>query len=308
MSVQASPDPMRQSCSASSRWRRAWPSLMRLRVRRRPRASGCPPCRRAGRLLRTPARASRSPLCVLRDAAPVDPHAPGVAARRRGSPRVHASVSMRATHATSRSSCASAHAASARAAHSRAETPPQGASPALGQASGARDDGDGRGASAAASLHRTDRRKRRRRRDGRGERWNRRRARWIARAEAPAVGERRTGHERNDSAQGLTRGANGVLSSGPRMSSSNSVHRRDPRVRPLRSRARPAPRRRRASPHRAYDPVAESVPEELRADRCEIWSPARFVVVAVPVPRIRSALVDLRPTSGRSRSSSTSAA
>ncbi|HEY8091313.1 MAG TPA: prephenate dehydrogenase/arogenate dehydrogenase family protein [Polyangiaceae bacterium] len=49
-------------------------------------------------------------------------------------------------------------------------------------------------------------------------------------------------------------------------------------------------------PHRAYDPVAESVPQEFRADSLrELVAGAGFVVVAVPVPRIRSALTDLRP-------------
>jgi prephenate dehydrogenase len=49
-------------------------------------------------------------------------------------------------------------------------------------------------------------------------------------------------------------------------------------------------------PHRAYDPVAENVPQEFRADSLrELVAGAGFVVVAVPVPRIRSALTDLRP-------------
>ena len=49
--------------------------------------------------------------------------------------------------------------------------------------------------------------------------------------------------------------------------------------------------------HRAYDPVTGSeVPREFRADSLrDLASGARFVVVAVPVPRMRSALVDLRP-------------
>ena len=54
--------------------------------------------------------------------------------------------------------------------------------------------------------------------------------------------------------------------------------------------------------HRAYDPVlappvqAPLVPEEFRAHSLrDLVSGARFVIVAVPVPRIRSALVDLRP-------------
>jgi prephenate dehydrogenase len=47
--------------------------------------------------------------------------------------------------------------------------------------------------------------------------------------------------------------------------------------------------------HRAYDPLAD-VPEEFRADSLrELTRDASFVVVAVPVPRIRSALVDLKP-------------
>jgi prephenate dehydrogenase len=52
--------------------------------------------------------------------------------------------------------------------------------------------------------------------------------------------------------------------------------------------------------HRAYDPLAGSqVPEELRADSLrDLVSNAKFVVVAVPVPRIKSALVDLRPHLG----------
>ena len=52
--------------------------------------------------------------------------------------------------------------------------------------------------------------------------------------------------------------------------------------------------------HRAYDPLAgvvgPEVPQEFRADSLrDLATGARFVVVAVPVPRIRSALVDLRP-------------
>jgi len=52
--------------------------------------------------------------------------------------------------------------------------------------------------------------------------------------------------------------------------------------------------------HRAYDPVTgPEVPEEFRADSLrDLASNAKFVVVAVPVPRIRSALVDLRPHLG----------
>jgi prephenate dehydrogenase len=50
--------------------------------------------------------------------------------------------------------------------------------------------------------------------------------------------------------------------------------------------------------HRAYDPVAD-VPEEFRADSVrELAGPPGlppFVVVSVPVPRIRSVLVDLKP-------------
>jgi prephenate dehydrogenase len=47
--------------------------------------------------------------------------------------------------------------------------------------------------------------------------------------------------------------------------------------------------------HRAYDPVAD-VPEEFRADSVrDLALGAAFVVVSVPVPRIRSVLVDLKP-------------
>jgi prephenate dehydrogenase len=55
-------------------------------------------------------------------------------------------------------------------------------------------------------------------------------------------------------------------------------------------------------PHRAYDPLlaaGSGVPSEFRADSLpDLVSGARFVVVAVPVPRIRAALVDLRPHLG----------
>jgi prephenate dehydrogenase len=51
--------------------------------------------------------------------------------------------------------------------------------------------------------------------------------------------------------------------------------------------------------HRAYDPAlapGSEIPREFRADSLQdLISRATFVVVAVPVPRIRSALVDLRP-------------
>lgn len=52
--------------------------------------------------------------------------------------------------------------------------------------------------------------------------------------------------------------------------------------------------------HRAYDPLAAAeVPQEFRADSLpDLASGAKLVVVAVPVPRIRSALVDLRPHLG----------
>jgi len=52
--------------------------------------------------------------------------------------------------------------------------------------------------------------------------------------------------------------------------------------------------------HRAYDPlVGSGVPPEFRADSLrDLVSEAKLVVVAVPVPRIRSALVDLRPHLG----------
>jgi prephenate dehydrogenase len=47
--------------------------------------------------------------------------------------------------------------------------------------------------------------------------------------------------------------------------------------------------------HRAYDPLAD-VPKEFRADSPrDLTQGASFVVVAVPVPRVRSVLVDLRP-------------
>lgn len=46
---------------------------------------------------------------------------------------------------------------------------------------------------------------------------------------------------------------------------------------------------------RAHDPLAE-VPAELRAESVrDLVSGARFVVIAVPVPRIRAALLDVRP-------------
>lgn len=51
-------------------------------------------------------------------------------------------------------------------------------------------------------------------------------------------------------------------------------------------------------PHRAYDPVPGSVPEEFRADSLRdlaMRPKPNFVVVAVPVPRIRSALLDMHP-------------
>jgi len=48
-------------------------------------------------------------------------------------------------------------------------------------------------------------------------------------------------------------------------------------------------------PHRAYDPLAE-IPSELRAESPrDLVRGASFVAVSVPVPRIRAALVDLRP-------------
>ncbi|HEY5240090.1 MAG TPA: prephenate dehydrogenase/arogenate dehydrogenase family protein [Polyangiaceae bacterium] len=52
--------------------------------------------------------------------------------------------------------------------------------------------------------------------------------------------------------------------------------------------------------HRAYDPLAAvEVPPEFRADSLrDLAAGAKLVVVAVPVPRIRSALVDLRPHLG----------
>ena len=46
---------------------------------------------------------------------------------------------------------------------------------------------------------------------------------------------------------------------------------------------------------RAHDPLAE-VPADVRAESVrDLVTGARFVVVAVPVPRIRAALIDLRP-------------
>jgi prephenate dehydrogenase len=51
--------------------------------------------------------------------------------------------------------------------------------------------------------------------------------------------------------------------------------------------------------HRAYDPMVgpgAELPPEFRADSLrDLVSRAKFVVVAVPVPRIRAALIDLRP-------------
>jgi prephenate dehydrogenase len=48
-------------------------------------------------------------------------------------------------------------------------------------------------------------------------------------------------------------------------------------------------------PHRAHDPLVD-VPAEFRADTLrDLVSDASFVIVAVPVPRIRSSLLDLRP-------------
>jgi prephenate dehydrogenase len=48
-------------------------------------------------------------------------------------------------------------------------------------------------------------------------------------------------------------------------------------------------------PHRAYDPAATIPPEHRAASLAELVTGAAFVVVAVPVVRIRAALVDLRP-------------
>jgi prephenate dehydrogenase len=48
-------------------------------------------------------------------------------------------------------------------------------------------------------------------------------------------------------------------------------------------------------PHRGYDPTAEVPPEHRAASLPELVRGASFVVVAVPVARMRSALVDLRP-------------
>jgi len=47
--------------------------------------------------------------------------------------------------------------------------------------------------------------------------------------------------------------------------------------------------------HRAYDPHASIAPEHRAESLRELTAGATFVVVAVPVPRLRAALVDLRP-------------
>src|SRR5580658_6685440 len=53
--------------------------------------------------------------------------------------------------------------------------------------------------------------------------------------------------------------------------------------------------------HRAYDPLA-AIPAEHRAESLrDLTAGATFVVVAVPVPRLRAALVDLRPHLDRSQ-------
>ena len=68
---------------------------------------------------------------------------------------------------------------------------------------------------------------------------------------------------------------------------------RPARLRPFRTRARPSSGRSRV-PYRAYDPIAP-VPSSVRVLSLEhLTQGASFVVVAVPVPRMRQALIDLR--------------
>lgn len=47
--------------------------------------------------------------------------------------------------------------------------------------------------------------------------------------------------------------------------------------------------------HRAFDPAAQVPPERRAGSLHELTAGASFVVVAVPVPRMRAALLDLRP-------------
>src|SRR5580692_9158838 len=53
--------------------------------------------------------------------------------------------------------------------------------------------------------------------------------------------------------------------------------------------------------HRAYDPHATIAPEHRTESLRDLTAGATFVVVAVPVPRFRAALVDLRPHLDRSQ-------
>lgn len=53
--------------------------------------------------------------------------------------------------------------------------------------------------------------------------------------------------------------------------------------------------------HRAYDPMAPIPPEHRAGSLAELVAGATFVVVAVPVARLRAALVDLRPLLGPSQ-------
>jgi prephenate dehydrogenase len=54
-------------------------------------------------------------------------------------------------------------------------------------------------------------------------------------------------------------------------------------------------------PHRAYDPHATIAPEYRATSLRDLTAGAAFVVLAVPVPRVRAALVDLRPYLDRSQ-------
>ncbi len=53
--------------------------------------------------------------------------------------------------------------------------------------------------------------------------------------------------------------------------------------------------------HRAYDPLAAIAPEHRAESLRDLTAGAAFVVLAVPVPRLRAALVDLRPHLDRSQ-------
>jgi prephenate dehydrogenase len=53
--------------------------------------------------------------------------------------------------------------------------------------------------------------------------------------------------------------------------------------------------------HRAYDPLAAIAPEHRATSLRDLTAGATFVVIAVPVPRLRAALVDLRPYLDRSQ-------